>query len=323
MAPQLPAMYDLLFDYAIGRLDEEARRDVERRLREEPGLADELDKIRAILEPLETWAAPPPPANLVDNVLDRIEQRRFPRMVAGSALPPGEGRGVGRRPIISLPELVALAACIMFFVGVFVPSLSRSRYLAKRAQCTANLASIFSGLQTYAQANDGCLPNTGMRTGVNWLQNSPNRRNLHVLVYVRLVRPDAMICPSRPDHQVMPPEQAFSTASLADRRCISYDMQNMAGPTCNLRDRLLIPVVGDANPLFEGGCFQGGVNLREANTVAHRGTGQNVLFADGHREWTTSPVVGSGGDNIWTAGDVTTYEGTEVQLAATDAFLVP
>ena len=48
-----------------------------------------------------------------------------------------------------------------------------------------------------------------------------------------------------------------------------------------------------------------------------------MLCADGHLEWTTSPIMGNSGDNIWTTGEATIYEGNEIQTCATDAFLVP
>jgi hypothetical protein len=119
------------------------------------------------------------------------------------------------------------------------------------------------------------------------------------------------------------PEQVARLATLTDRRHISYDMQNPAGPTGCMKNPVCVPVLADSNPLFEGGCYHKIANLREANSVAHRNLGQVVLCADGHLEWTTSPIMGECGDNIWTAGEATVYEGTELQTCATDAFLVP
>lgn len=43
------------------------------------------------------------------------------------------------------------------------------------------------------------------------------------------------------------------------------------------------------------------------NSDNHRAEGQNVLYRDGHVAWCQSPMVGSNGDNIYTAWDTTTY----------------
>jgi len=316
-------MQDLLLDYLLDQLDEPARREVERKLNTDPALAAQLDRLRAVLEPLDTWTAPPPPTRIVDDILDRIEAERLPRLLPASVLPPNERRGLGRRSIISLPELVALAACITFFIGVFVPTLSKSRHARNKTQCAANMAAIFGGLQSYAQAHAGVLPNAGLRRGDNWLTAAPNRRNLHLVFHLGYVEPQRARCPSRRDHEALTPDQASRLAALPDRRNLSYDMQHPDGPTCDMQNPVCTPVLADANPLFEGGRFNAVDNVREANTVAPRGIGQNILCADGHREWSTSPIISTCGDNIWTAGDATVYEGTEVQTCATDAFLIP
>jgi prepilin-type processing-associated H-X9-DG protein len=43
-------------------------------------------------------------------------------------------------------------------------------------------------------------------------------------------------------------------------------------------------------------------NIRKANSANHDHQGQNVLFGDGHVEWTTTPFCGMQHDNIFTAG---------------------
>lgn len=315
-------MQEVLLDYLLDKLDGPSRLDLERRLSEDPALAAQLTTLRAILEPLDTWTAPPPPARLVGDILDRIEAERLPRLLPASTLPPSERRGLARRSIISLPELVALAACITFFIGVFVPGVSRTRYMANRTQCANNLASMFTGLQSYAQSYAGALPNVGVQRGENWLTRKPNRRNVYLILHLRYVDPRTAVCPSQKGYKVMTVEQAVRLALLPDRQYISYDMQNAAGPTSCMSKPVCVPVLADSNPLFEGGRFNAVENIREANSVAHRGLGQLVLCADGHLQWTTSPVMGTG-DNIWTAGEATVYEGDEVQTCATDAFLIP
>ena len=42
--------------------------------------------------------------------------------------------------------------------------------------------------------------------------------------------------------------------------------------------------------------------MQNANSRNHEGDGQNVLYADGHVEFASSPFVGVGGDNIYAPG---------------------
>jgi hypothetical protein len=323
MSFDTPPSDDLLLDYHLGLLDDATRQQIDERLKRDPELTTRLDRLRGILQPLDTWAAPPAPANLVSNILDRIEESRFPRLVASSTLPPGERRGGRRRPVISLPELVALAACLTLFVGIFVPSVSKQRFGARKALCQHNLASLFGGMQSYAADHGGALPNVGVTRGADWLRDAPNRQNLLVLFRLRYVGdPRTLVCPSRGDHEAAPTTADRRIAILARRNC-SYDFQNMGGPTTGLRVGWCIPIAADSNPLFEGGSFHAVVDPRKANSVAHRGRGQNVLCTDGHIIFAREPIAGQFRDNIWTIEGIKHYTGTEVQSASTDAFLVP
>ncbi len=317
MNSELSQMHELLFDYALDRLDETARAEVDRRLASDPAWAAELQRIRRVLDPLSTWTAPAPPARLVGDILDRIEAAGRLRVLPASTLPPNERRMGGGRPIISLPELVALAACIMLFVGVFVPSMSHSRYMAQRSQCQANLASIFGGLSQYAGQFDGQFPSIGPRPGVNWLREQPNTLNLQPMIQARFITPNVLVCPSqgKADGRQKP-----RTGTLVICR---YSIQHQGGAGLRLDDRVCIPIVADENPLFVGRQFHRLPNPLEANSPAHRGTGQNVLLNSGRVFWIAPPVYDPYRDNIYTAGEATEYEGTETPVSATDAFLVP
>ena len=317
MNSELSHMQELLFDYALDRLDETTRAEVDCRLASDPAWAAQLQRIRRMLDPLSTWTAPDPPARFVNGILDRIEAAGRFRVLPASTLPPNERRMGGGRPIISLPELVALAACIMLFVGVFVPSMSHSRYMAQRSQCQANLASIFGGLSQYAGQFDGQFPSIGPRPGVNWLREQPNTQNLQPMIQAGFVTPNVLVCPSQ-----------GKPGARQDRRAgtlviCRYSVQHQGGSGLRLGGRVCIPIVADENPLFVGRQFHKLPNPLEANSPAHRGTGQNVLLSNGRVVWIALPVYDPYRDNIYTAGEATVYEGTEAPVSATDAFLVP
>ena len=68
------------------------------------------------------------------------------------------------------------------------------------------------------------------------------------------------------------------------------------------------PIASDISPVNgDGGktltALQNSGNRKAYNSDNHEGAGQNVAFADGHVDWTTSPYQGNYGlDNIFTMG---------------------
>ena len=102
----------------------------------------------------------------------------------------------------------------------------------------------------------------------------------------------------------------------------SYDSLNMAGPTPPYSMTLRLPYLSDANPMFTGRRFNA-VNPTVTNSPAHRKSGQNLLHLDGSVIWCTTPNAGRHNDNIWQAGNITRYNGTEIQKSINDTFLVP
>ncbi|GMU36901.1 MAG: hypothetical protein KJ057_04195 [Phycisphaerae bacterium] len=103
----------------------------------------------------------------------------------------------------------------------------------------------------------------------------------------------------------------------------SYDGLNMLGVTPRLVDAPDQVYLGDPNPLFLGGMFRPSINPNATNSPLHDGgRGQNVLLLDGSVGWLTSPFRNRT-DNVWLAGEIQDYRGTEAQSDPHDAFLVP
>lgn len=103
----------------------------------------------------------------------------------------------------------------------------------------------------------------------------------------------------------------------------SYDGLNMLGATPRLVDAPDQVYLGDPNPLFLGGVFRPSINPNATNSPLHDGgRGQNVLLLDGSVGWLTSPFRNRT-DNVWLAGEIQDYRGTEAQSDPHDAFLVP
>jgi hypothetical protein len=325
---QQPINDELLLDYLWDRCEPQDARRVEAALAGDAGVVRRFQSLKSTLSPLDRWTTPEPSASMVSNILDAIAAERASRALkAASVLPSGADGDFHRPPILSLRELVALAACITIFVGVFVPSLKNARFNSRRQVCAANLASIFQGTASYAMANNDFLPYAGPAGGRAWLRQSnqqPLRNSRHFVPLVRnghIKDLRIFICPARKGDKAATMQQLAGAEQFPDPRNISYHVQYLPGAAQIVR--IHFPYVGDANPIFEDGVFRAQVDPESANSTSHQGAGQNILTFDGQVQWLDSPVIEQTGDNLWLAGSTRTYTGREAPFAITDAFLVP
>lgn len=330
---------ELLLEDHLGLIDEDDRRMLRQMLQDDPQLAAKHARLQGVLEPLDAWSAAEPPAGFVDRILDEItSQDLAPPTVVKASLKSGLDYSRLGWGGVSLRDLLAVAAVLLFFFTMLAPSMSMVRERSRRVACAGNLGGIGRAVSAYSLANGGALPHSrGVRL-TSFLPvsdniasaasgrpvYSPNRKSLFLLARLRFV-PDVgiFLCPSSkqsmPLNEVPEDDQdGYSSGQLC-----SYDSLNMAGPTPRYSLTTTLPYVADANPLFVGGRFNPRVAIR-ANSPNHRkGAGQNVLCIDGAVDWRTTPECGHRGDNIWQAGRILIYKGTEVQKTNRDSFLVP
>lgn len=331
----------MLLDYHLGQLGPEQIHELEAALSASPELSAKSEAVLRILKPLESFDAPTIPANLTDRVLDHIAQSQtysFER--AASSLPPATEAEISSSPFVSIRELVAIAACITIFVGVCVPAYYRVRNVAERTACLNNLQEIGVGLAQYANDFAGQLPVASRVARASWLpvktpgvQVVSNRQHPFLLLKLDYIQnPKTFICPSRPDDVPMIPLRGndgdrgryVGFDDFAQATNISYAYQNMNGPASPSAERSpAMAVLGDTNPLFEGGRIHT-LAPYEANSRTHgERAGQNVGKLDGSAAWQTTPTCGVRNDHIFTAGNITRYTGTEVPQSNTDSFLIP
>ena len=242
----------------------------------------------------------------------------------------------------SLVELLVLLAILVVLSSIFVPFLLRSREADRRVRCTDNLRVIQNALKTYATANGNNLPRvtyepsrnptgyvayTGAESPDPFARGSNVRANdvtasLWLLVRAGLVPPMRFVCPSsgdRPDpalsagRAVRPEER--SNFSGAAHLSYSYASPFSAAPGYRLNTDLLkfdFAVLGDKNPGTGGGDDVTApahdadpFELAHANSNNHGGSGQNMLYADGHVQFQSTPYAGVGEgalrDNFYTA----------------------
>ncbi len=320
---------DLLLDFHLDRLGDGDRVWIEAELLRDVELRGKSDRLGQMLRPLDHWSVPPAPANLVGKVLAGVEEASRKK---GAAVSPYEEDALPRRSFtIPLREILAVAACIVLLAGVAIPGLSGIRGRAQGAICAGNLGSIFQGVCLYQQSFDESLPFAGRIAGAVWLPGTErdrpyasNSRHLYLLAKFNYVPdPKRFVCPADSTASPMRADDVAFYDDFASTRNKSYDSLNLSGAKPNLRPAMPIAYLSDRNPLFKDGRFDESVDPHTANSPVHKGRGQTVLTLDGSARWRTTPIYSANRDNLWLAGDIERYRGTESPTRNDDAHLVP
>ncbi len=317
-----------LIDWHLDRLEESERAWLDEELRRDAALRKTSDRLGRILQPLDHWSVPAAPHNLADKVLAYVAEQRDEPV---STVPfPTEPKPYRRAPFFALRDVIAAAACIALLVTVVVPGISSIRDRSRRANCSNNLASVFRGVSAYQTAFSGALPFSGLAANASWLPGdgdsafASNSRHAFLLVKLNY-GPETkdFVCPGCDKSFPMDPKTASGGDDFAQAANLSYATMNLAGKSPNLRPCNTMPYLSDANPLFVKTRFDASVDPNTANSRSHRGKGQTVLTVDGSATWITTPVYGKKQDNLWLAGELRVYKGTETPSCADDAHLVP
>lgn len=297
------------------------------------------------LDLIDHLPAQPPADDLVARTMSRIAVRSRREAVlaridehrpaALELAPTGtDGRAVIPAIAFRWNELIAVAAVLMIAVSLLWPVMARTRTDAMRIACANNLATAGVGLRNYAWDNQNILPRYPTVAGATWWNvGQPvddgmvqsNSAHLYKLRREGYVATGTLNCPTNGQ---APQQLAASAFDWPNARAISYSYQNQYTPEPTKLGRVnSIVVLADKNPLFTPS-IEGGPSLifnREHGIDEpgrrHSQIGQNVLVIDGSVQW--APTNAINGDNFYTAGNITTYRGTETPVNSNDSFVVP
>ncbi len=325
---------DLLLDLHLGRLDAERAAEVEEAIASSPDLADKSRGLRELLHLLDADTVDTP-AGLADRVMARIEStdRVIPMPEAAVA----SGQEVRSRGFsFAWRDLLAVAACLVLFFSVAVPGFSKAQNSSRRSRCLTNLRTISNASTLYADAHGGYLPYANHIAGGSWLPTTdpavpaaPNSRHVFTLArrrYVPNIR--VFICPADKNGRPMGPCDPRAIEDFPLPINNSYSFLFMNTPE-GVRLQALQPgmvLMADRNPLLPRVPSRVHVVVQPdaSNSPVHEhGAGQNAVHADGHGGWYTHPTIGIDRDDIYRAGQIDLYQGTETPVAATDTLLPP
>lgn len=328
----------LLLDYHLGRLEATEADRVRKALAASPGLTAKDRNLRQLRGLLDRFEVPEPPPHLADAVMSRIKTHAavLPFERSASVLPVGTRGNLFATPVLTLRELIAIAACITLVVGMLVPGYFKARNLAYRNYCMNNQRQIWRGMANYAQDNSGYMAWAGYVPNGYWLPTkTPNvRRVSNTRPVFKLLQggyvPDArmFICPADKQARPMLADNYRRFTDFVEPANTSYSYQcfnvSQGWRLEEMNPRMAL--LADRNPLFDSRAAHCLSPYEEdtINSVAHgEAAGQNVIHINGHGAWYDRPTIGVDNDNIYRSGDFVRHEGNEGPVGETDSFLIP
>jgi type II secretory pathway pseudopilin PulG len=227
-------------------------------------------------------------------------------------------------------ELLVVIGIIALLISILLPALNAAKERANRVKCSSNLRQIGQGLLLYANDNKGIYPRTPANTGGDYTcftQSGASTATdpfgtpalglndvtaaLFLLVRNADINPEVFVCPSsnceKDTLNNKPPNQRvnfYGPNNLSYSYANPYPSDAAIGAGYKLNGNVPadFAIAGDRNDGDQITTVNSGSAASEQkkiNSKNHEGDGENVLFNDGHCEWTTTSWVGANKDCIY------------------------
>ncbi len=310
--------------YQLGLMDGDERSAIESSFTNPNELDAQCRAVAAWLAPLAADEF-----ELPANLAARIEAR----IAAGpSTLKLPTDEATAKSPFLSGRDLLALAAAITLFVGVFLPSYRQARNRSMQSACANNLRDLGWATDLYRSANSDVLPFAGgVSSPAVWYrrpqQSAPTSRDLFRLVDGNYGPSEIFVdSASRGDYPMRQPSPE-TLDDFPDPRNSSYGFNRRLSlrPWVIYELSTRTPLAADMTPLVDANRHLRQTGPMMVNSPVHGGRGQNILYADYSVRFHPLPTLKPGEDDIYRLHDVSDsqYTGYESPRSMTDTFMTP
>ena len=227
----------------------------------------------------------------------------------------------------TLVELLVVIGIIALLISILMPALCAAKERANRVKCSSNLRSIGQGLLLYANDNRGIYPRTVTSGGAGFTcftgatatdpfgTGGPNPNDVSAALFLLVrncdINPEVFICPSsNQEKDTLGNQPANKRSNFTAQNNLSYSYANpyLSEKTIGLGYKLNGNVQGDfaiaadrndGEAVLAVASSSAASEQRKINSRNHDSDGENVLFNDGHVEWTSTSFVGANRDCIY------------------------
>jgi prepilin-type processing-associated H-X9-DG protein len=222
----------------------------------------------------------------------------------------------------TLFEVLVVVGIIALLISILIPTAMAVRQRAYIDRCAENLRRIGVAVAEYRLDYNRELPrvryepDAPLTFGTTGPEVNDVTAGLFLLRKTAELPASVFVCPFTDREQFQPDVEKFARGqtNFTDHRVnLGYSIANLYPPAEVVdvtygpltTERPDYPLVADLNPglSVDAAPLTPETSADEArpyNSTNHGGYGQNILMADGHVVWSTTPLAGIAGDDIYT-----------------------